>query len=157
VLPFLRAIASRTEFRVTFEMAGNGLEFLADHYPVAIDLLHDLIAKNKIELISSTYAPTLWVAFPGRDLEQSIKLNQKVLERLKLPASRIFFAREGFFGSGLEVVSDWFDIAVCKDDTLRMFANGAAGRPVYRLGKLTVVVLRSSFTGSREFGLAKRS
>ncbi len=140
VLPFLRAVAGRKDFRLTFEMAGNGLEFLADNYPAAIDLLRSLIADEKIELVSSTYAPTLWVAFPRRDLEHSIKLNQKVLERLGLRASRIFFAQEGFFGSGLEVVSDWFEIAICKDDTLRMCANRSAEHPAYQLGKLTVVI-----------------
>lgn len=140
VLPFLHAIASCNEFRVTFEMSGNGLEFLAENYPAAIDLLHSLIADNKIELVSSTSTPTLWVAFPWRDLEQSIKLNRKVLERLNLPVSRIFFAQEGFFGSGLKVVSDWFDIAVCKDDTLRMLGGAAEVRPFYQLGKLTVIV-----------------
>jgi hypothetical protein len=121
-------------------MAGNGLEFLADNYPEAIETLSTLIEQDRIELVSSTYAPTLWVAFPRRDLERSIKLNRVALERLGLRASPIFFAQEGLFGAGLEVVSDWFNLAVCKEDTLRVFANGAGGRPVYRLGKLCVVI-----------------
>jgi len=140
ILPFLRAIAFHPQFRATFEIAGIGLEFLAEHYPNVIDLLRQLISQNKIELISSTYAPTLWVAFPRRDLERSIKLNEKVLDSLQLPRSHIFSAQEGFFGPGLKVVSDWFDTAVCKDDVLRLFANGAGGRPFYKLGKINVVV-----------------
>jgi len=140
VLPFLRAIASRREYRATFEMAGNGLEFLAENYPAAIELLRSLIAENKIELISATYAPTLWVAFPLRDLEQSIKLNLQVLERLRLPASRIFSAQEGFFGPGVEALGEWFDTAVCKDDTLRHLADEPARRPVYKLGNVTIVI-----------------
>lgn len=140
VLPFLRAIASHPQFRATFEIAGTSLEFLAEHYPKGVDLLRQLISQNKIELISSTYAPTLWVAFPRRDLERSIRLNDKVLESLQLPRSRIFSAQEGFFGPGLKVLSDWFDTVVCKDDVLRLFANGAGGRPFYKLGKMNVVV-----------------
>jgi hypothetical protein len=53
---------------VTFEIAGSGLEFLNDHYPGAIALLRDLVARQQVELVSAVYAPTIWVAFPARDL-----------------------------------------------------------------------------------------
>ena len=140
VLPFLGTIASRKEFRATFEMAGNGLEFLAEHYPSSIDTLRDLIARNQIELISSTYAPTAWVAFPRRDLVQSIQLNTRVLTSLGLTAAPIFFGQEGLFGPGVESLDNWFDIAVCKDDTLRTLNDATISSPVYRLGKVTVVI-----------------
>lgn len=140
VLPFLHAIKAEPSLRVTFEMAGSGLEFLAEHYPTAIDLLRDLVARRQIELVSSTYAPTLWVAFPWRDLEKSILLNRKVLEKLDLKAAPVFFAQEGFFGPGLEVVSDWFDVAVCRDTTLRYFSDPVNPAPAYKAGRLTVIV-----------------
>src|ERR1051326_8173521 len=98
VMPFLRLVAGDPEIRVSFEMAGSGLECLGNFYPEALDLLRRLIASGQIELISATYVPTLWVAFPGRDLLKSIELNRSCLERLQLRASELFFAQEAFFG-----------------------------------------------------------
>src|SRR6267154_113043 len=76
VIPFLNTIAQNRNYRVSFEISGSGLEFLSQHYPFAISLLRELIARSQVELVSSTYAPTLWVAFPKLDLVRSIQLNQ---------------------------------------------------------------------------------
>ncbi|HEX5412387.1 MAG TPA: hypothetical protein VFZ27_11085 [Terriglobia bacterium] len=140
VVPFLETIATNKQYRVSFEMAGSGLEFLARHYPAAIDLLRHLIHRGQIELISSLYAPAAWVAFPKRDLVRSIDLNRACLDRLGLESADIFFAQEAFFGPGLQGVMPWFKVAICKDDYLRYFSTSESLRPVYRLGNLCVVV-----------------
>ncbi len=140
VLPFLEQIAEHPTLRVSFEMSGSGLEFLARHYASYIALLHDLIEKRQIELISSTYAPTLWIAFPGRDLLKSIDHNQRVLSQLGLQNADIFFAQESFFGSGLKKIANKFSIALCKDEYVAFYHGNTNVNPAYKIGPLTVLV-----------------
>lgn len=140
VIPFLKAVARKSNYRVTFEMAGVGLEFLSENYPGAIDLLRSLIERKQVDLVSSTYAPTIWAAFPGRDLIKSIELNKRCLDRLRLTAVEIFFSQEGFFGPGLTAIRDYFPIALCKDDYWEYFVDEPSPWPAYKLDDLKVIV-----------------
>lgn len=143
VIPFLNVIAVNPNYRVTMAIAGSSLEFLASHYPTAINLMRDLIAENRVELISSTYAPTFWVAFPKRDLVKSIEINRQCLRELGLIASDIFFAQEACFGRGIEKIGHLFSIAVCKEDYLRYFFEADKLHPIYELGPVRVVLGRN--------------
>lgn len=140
VAPFLELVERRKDWRMSFEMAGNGLEFLARNYPATLALLRKLTTEGRIELISTTYVPTIWPAFPARDLITSIELNRECLRSLDLPCSRIFFAHEAFFGLGACDLTDYFDVAVCKDDYLRYICPANAIQPAYRTGKTLVLV-----------------
>jgi hypothetical protein len=138
--PLLRALCRHPSWRVSIEFAGTCLGFLKEHYPDQFGMLQQLIAKDQIELISSLYTPALWPAFPGRDLERSVRLNREHLRRLDLPSSRIFTAQEAFFGEGLRTLSEYFDAAVCKDDQIGYFTRESPISPIYRLGQLKVLV-----------------
>ncbi|MBN9659870.1 MAG: hypothetical protein J0H49_16915 [Acidobacteria bacterium] len=138
--PFLSVLVRNPKWRATVEIAGSGLEFLAEHYPAILDAIRELISNDQIELISSTYAPSLWVAFPRRDLVKSIEINRATLRRLNLPISRIFFAQEAFFGLGLEGLGEYFDAAVCKCDHLEHFIPKTPIHTAYRLGDVKVLV-----------------
>jgi hypothetical protein len=140
VIPFLQFISMDPRYRISFEMAGSGLEFLADHYPNAIALLRTLIDRGTVELISSTYAPTMWIAFPLRDLRKSIELNKIVLGRLGLSAAPIFFSQEAFFGHGLKEIGDIFPIILCKDDYVSHYRSSILCRSAYRLGTQKVLI-----------------
>ncbi len=138
--PFLSAVAGHRGWRVSMELAGSGLEFLGQHYPSLTRVARSLVEEGRLELISATYAPTLWVAFPRRDLVRSIEINRKCLQRMGFPVSRVFFAQEALFGLGLRTLEDFFDIAICKDDYLRYFTGATEVEPVYSLGKIRVLV-----------------
>ena len=140
ITPFLQTVLRNPHWRVSVEMAGSGLEFLNDHYPRTIRLLRDLIEGERIELISSTYTPSLWVAFPRKDLLSSIELNRTCLQRLGLPASRVFFAQEAFFGPAVGTLGAFFDVSLCKDDYLTYFASFKHTAPLYSLGRMPVIV-----------------
>lgn len=75
-------------------MSGLSIEFIANTYPLVLTVLKDLISRNQIELISSTYSPQIWVAFPKKDMVKSIKLNNRILEKYGLPKSDIFYSRK---------------------------------------------------------------
>jgi hypothetical protein len=139
VIPFLETIAT-ADLRVTFEMSGSGLEFLDRHYASALDLLRTLMARGQVELISATYAPTVWVAFPQEDLLQSIDLNARVLGDLGLRTANIFFAQECFFGPGLERIAERFALAICSVEHFSYFHPQRPPAPLYTLGKMRVLV-----------------
>jgi hypothetical protein len=122
------------------EICGSGLEFLDRHYPQIIELIRELLHWGKIELISSTFAPTAWIAFPERDLVKSVEINLKLLDRLRLPRSRIFFSQECFFGVGLVSLNQYFDAFLCKDDYLKYFLIDQHLDPIYDFGKGAAIV-----------------
>ena len=104
--PFLHALHSNPRWRVDIEISGSGLEFLQSGYPEQIRLLRELVHRGQVELISALYTPNIWIAFPRRDLEMSIELNRRCLEKLGFPWSRIFFAQEAFFGEVVQALTD---------------------------------------------------
>jgi hypothetical protein len=141
--PFLHVVHANPDWHVTFEISGSGIEFICKHYPAQFRLLQRLIERGQIELISSLYTPSIWVAYPRRDLIYSIEKNKEVLRRLNLPDTRVFFAQEAFFGEGVKSLGDYFDIAVCKDDYLAHFYDIDFSNPCFLLGDLKLVVASS--------------
>jgi hypothetical protein len=139
IIPFLNITAENPDFRFTFEISGSGLEFLAAEYPDAISILRRLCESGQIELISSTYCPTLWPAFTELDLRKSIEINMSSLAKLELKSADIFFSQEAFFGTGLSSISDLFSSALCKDDYLAYQLLKSEIRPAYRLGELVIL------------------
>ena len=140
VTPFLETVLRNPHWHVSVEMAGSGLEFLNDHYPKTMRLFRDLIEQGRIELISSTYTPSLWVAFPRKDLLKSIELNRTTLQRLGLPVAKVFFGQEAFFGPGVASLSGFFDFSLCKDDYLRYFTSFEQTAPLCSVGSMPVIV-----------------
>jgi hypothetical protein len=116
VLPFLQMLERHPSWQTTIEMSGFSLEFLAQHYPNILDYIKSLIENGQIELISCTYAPQLWIAYPFEDLIKSIEINLELLHQLELPSSRIFFTQENFFGPQVRQLDSYYDAAVVKDD-----------------------------------------
>ncbi len=140
ILPFLDVFKRNPTFRASFELCGSGLEFLAKHYPTALADLQMLISRQQLELISSTYIPSLWIAFPLRDLIWSININRRRLAALGLKPADIFFSQEAFFGQGLSVVEDLFSAVVCKDEFLRHQIPDFDFAKSYSLARMRVVV-----------------
>jgi hypothetical protein len=138
--PFLNAVRANTHWKVSIEISGSGLQFIQEAYPELIRLLRSLINDGRVELISALYTPSIWVAFPRRDLLTSISMNRLCLEELKLPQSRIFFAQEAFFGGGAACLAELFDFAVCKDDYLAYYYDIDFTNPVFSLEGFRVMV-----------------
>jgi hypothetical protein len=138
--PFLTAVAQRPRWRPSLAMAGSGLEFVAEHHPSSFDLLQQLVQADRMELISALYAPSIWVAFPRRDLMRAVALNRQCLAALGLRDAGIFFAQEAFFGPGVASVASEFRFALCKDEYVEYFAGEAALSPCYQLGPVRVLV-----------------
>ncbi len=138
--PFLQILGDRPNWHVDIEMSGSGLEFVNTYYPEQIRLLHGLVDRGQVELISSLYTPSIWIAFPRRDLFHSVQLNRRCLEKLGFEWSRIFFAQEAFFGSGVRVLHEYFDAAICKDDYLAFQCEVDSAHCCYKLDEMKVIV-----------------
>jgi hypothetical protein len=151
--PFLRLLRGRPEWCLDIEMSGAGLEFIQKTYPEQLRLLRLLVERGQVELISSQYTPGLWIAFMRRDLLRSVELNRRCLARLGFPWTRIFFAQEGFFGTGVSALSDHFDVAVCKDDYLAQQGEFNHERPCYTLGGMKVMIASNHLLNELAFSL----
>lgn len=57
------------------------------------------------------------------------------------------FAQEAFFGPGIRVLDDYFDVALCKDDHLAHFLSPDQIAPIYRHGKMRVLVASNHLVG----------
>ena len=138
--PFLRVLESRSKGTVSLGVSGRGLEFLGNHYPSLLARLRGLVDSGRVELISALYTPSIWIAFPRRDLLESIHRNKVTLDRLGLPWARVFFAQEAFFGEAVSTLSEHFDVALCKDDYLNYFYSLDFTNPRFTAGPIKVVV-----------------
>lgn len=116
IFPVIDMLFSHPHWCFSIEMSGYSIEFIASNYPSLLRRIRELIEREQIELISSTYSPQIWLAFPRQDLVKSIEINLQLLKKHELPSSRIFFSQENFYGYGVSTLSEWFDIALVKDD-----------------------------------------
>jgi len=142
ILPALEFASQRKEGTITFEMPGIDLEFLNAEFPQSISLLRDLVRDKRVELISSLFTPSIWVAFPAVDLRKNISLNRKTLKRLKIDAPPVFFAQEGFIGPGIAALNEEFEYFICKDDSLKWLGLHSEN-PIYFFRDAKVIVARS--------------
>jgi hypothetical protein len=140
IIPFLECFQRNAKFRASFELCGSGLEFFAKHYSADFDVLRDIVSRGQLELISSTYFPSLWIAFPLRDLVKSIEINRDRLSALGLRPSSIFFSQEAFFGQGLRALDGLFSAAICKDESLRYQLSPARCFDYFSFGRMRLVV-----------------
>jgi hypothetical protein len=84
--------------------------------------------------------------------------------RLGFQWTRIFFAQEGFFGTGVSALAEYFDVVVCKDDYLSYQCRFNYVCPRFTLGGMKVVVasnhllneLASSLRDDPEFRVKHR-
>lgn len=116
IVPLLNILMRHPNWCFNLQINGFSVEFIANNYPEVLELIKLLINKNQIELISCTYSPQIWIAFPKYDLIKSIELNQELLKSYDLQPSRIFFSQENFSGEGVKSLKEWFDVAIIKDD-----------------------------------------
>jgi hypothetical protein len=90
------------QFKASCEMQGHFVAFLARHYPDDLAKLRELVmVRHQIELVSVHYSDQIYLAYPKRDMEESIHINDETLARYGLERGGTFFAQENFFGPGM--------------------------------------------------------
>ncbi|NMC03810.1 MAG: hypothetical protein GYA24_01300 [Candidatus Lokiarchaeota archaeon] len=100
--PFLDFYIDFPQFKASCEIQGHFIAFLARYYKDDLAKLVELVMKRKqIELVSVHYSDQIYLAYPRRDMEESIRINDETLARYGLKRGGTFFAQENFFGPGM--------------------------------------------------------
>lgn len=143
IVPIIDMLYNNPRWCFSIEMCGQSIDFIGKNYPSVLDRFKELILRNQIEFISSTYAPQIWISFPRTDLIKSIEMNISILEKYGIKQSRIFFAQENFSGEGIKTLTKWFDIAILKNDYYYYLHNSEKYKPLspyYNLEGLKVLI-----------------
>lgn len=99
--PFLRFFERHPSWCASCELQGHYLKFMQRHYPADLALLRKLNQRDQIEIISVHYSDQIYLAYPHRDLHESIQINDEIFHELGLTRSNVWFGQENFFGPGI--------------------------------------------------------
>ncbi|MFX0102659.1 MAG: hypothetical protein ACFFCS_24040, partial [Candidatus Hodarchaeota archaeon] len=100
-VPFLDFYLDNPKFKASCEIQGHAIAFMARFYPEELEKLVELVMeREQIELVSVHYSDQVYLAYPRRDMEESIKVNDETLARYGLKRGGTWFAQENFFGPG---------------------------------------------------------
>lgn len=99
--PILEILLRHPTWHVDLEMQGRMVEVMAERHAQTLDNLRTLAKRGQVEIISLHYSDQLFLAYPRRDLERSIKRNKAVFAANDLPLSTVDFNQEGQFNEGL--------------------------------------------------------
>ncbi|MHA1731843.1 MAG: hypothetical protein ACTSU5_07860 [Promethearchaeota archaeon] len=99
--PFLRFHEKFPQWKSNLEISGHHVAFLERHFPQELDRLRVLNQRGQVEIVTVHYSDQIYLAYPGRDLLESIDLADEILERNGLERSPVWFGQENFFGEGV--------------------------------------------------------
>lgn len=94
LFPVLQFFEKNPDFKSDIEMQGYAIEVLAEEHPQVLKLLKKLVDRGQIELVIAHYSDQFFIAYPASDLQKSIEINDRILEKNGLKRSRVFFGQE---------------------------------------------------------------
>ncbi len=133
-VPFLDFYLKYPVFKASCEIQGHAIAFMARFYPDELEKLRKLVMDRKnIDLVSVHYSDQVYLAYPRRDLEQSMRVNDEVLEKYGLRRGGTFFAQENFFGPGAIPVmkQNGYSVALLNRHYLRHYQGELPSVPYY--------------------------
>ncbi len=119
--PVLDLYLRHPEWKGDIELQGYFIEVLEKRHQDVLEKLKALAKSGQIELVSFHYSDQLFLAYPRKDMEWSLRLNREVFERNGLPLSKVVFTQEGQFGQGMAqfMKDNGFKIALLPKNLLR--------------------------------------
>ena len=133
-VPFLDFYMANPEFKASCEIQGHAIAFMAKFYPEELEKLVKLVMDRKqIELVSVHYSDQVYLAYPRRDLEESMRVNDETLQRYGLKRGGTFFAQENFFGPGVIPVMNemGYKVALLNRHYLRHYQGDVSPYPYF--------------------------
>ena len=70
-------------------------------YPEDLAIFQKLNKRDQLELVSVHYSDQIYLAYPERDLQESLNINNEIYQELGLTRSGIWFGQENLFGPGI--------------------------------------------------------
>ena len=95
--PFLRFFDRHPNWAVSLELQGHYLKFIERYFPDDLALFRKLNQRDQLELVSVHYSDQIYLAYPLRDLQESININKEIFKDLGLTQSGVWFGQEIFF------------------------------------------------------------
>nr|WP_321486014.1 hypothetical protein [uncultured Draconibacterium sp.] len=92
--PALQFFEKNKKYKADFEIQGYGIEVLAEEHPNVFKLFKKLVNRGQIELVIAHYSDQLFIGYPALDLQKSIEISDKILDKYGLKRSRVFFGQE---------------------------------------------------------------
>jgi len=92
--PALQFFEKNKKYKADFEIQGYGIEVLAEEHPKVFKLFKKLVNRGQIELVIAHYSDQLFIGYPALDLQKSIEISDKILDKYVLKRSRVFFGQE---------------------------------------------------------------
>lgn len=119
--PVLDLYLRHPHWHGNIELQGYFIEVLERRHPDVLQKLKTLANKGQIEIVSFHFSDQLFLAYPRKDMEWSLKLNRDVFERNGLPLSGVVFTQEGQFGEGMAqfMKENGFKIALMPKNLMR--------------------------------------
>jgi hypothetical protein len=99
--PLLRFYDRHPKWALSLEIQGHYIEFMKKFYPEDFAMFLKLNQRDQLELVSVHYSDQIYLAYPYRDLSESIKINDEIYAKLGLNRSGIWFGQENLFGPGI--------------------------------------------------------
>lgn len=132
--PFLDFYMTYPMFKASCEIQGHAVAFMARFYPEELEKLRTLVMDRKqLELVSVHYSDQVYLAYPRRDLVESMRINDETLARYGLARGGTFFAQENFFGPGVVPVmrDNGYRVALLNRHYLRHYQGDLPACPFY--------------------------
>lgn len=99
--PFLVFYDRHPQWAMSCEIQGHYLKFMQKFFPEDLAIFKKLNQRRQLELISVHYSDQIYLAYPERDMQESININNEIFTELGLKRSGVWFGQENFFGPGI--------------------------------------------------------
>ena len=126
IIPLLDFYEAHPNYKGDFEIQGWALEVIQEEFPQVIERLRALINNGQLELVVAHYSDQLFIGYPAIDLQRSVELSDKVLKKLNLKRSRVFFAQELQWSPALaSALQGKYDVVVTSGDPYGYYRSNA--------------------------------
>ncbi|MCA9734849.1 hypothetical protein KC799_22135, partial [candidate division KSB1 bacterium] len=92
--PALQFFDENPQYKADFEIQGYAIEVLAEEHPEVFKLFKKMVDRGQIELVIAHYSDQIFIAYPALDLQKSIEISDKILQKYGMKRSRVFFGQE---------------------------------------------------------------
>ncbi|MCK6526340.1 MYXO-CTERM sorting domain-containing protein [Myxococcota bacterium] len=141
-VPVLEILERHPDWAFDIEMQGLMVDVLRERFPDVLDRLRALADQGRVELVSFHYSAQLYVAWPERDLDESLGDTARAFQEADLPLSGVVFAQEGQWSPGQTRLMGrrGYDLALLPKNLFSYFHPEIAPEPWYRLDGVDVLL-----------------
>ncbi len=149
LIPQLKFHKHHPNWKCNLEISGHHLLFLERHFPSVLNVLRKLNNAGTIDMVTVHYSDQIYMAYPKRDLVESIKICDEIYAKLGLVKSPVWFGQENFFGEGITRVmqENGYRVALVNRSQYSYFHSQQPKAAYYRFKEPGIDVLLGGTNG----------